>query len=54
MFQDSFNSFVYFQRVALDKLFIAKIKKISNSVNTLYKVMILSFSTFADNPLSID
>ena len=31
-YQISFNSLLYFQRYALDKLFIAKIKKGSNSV----------------------
>ena len=34
MYQVSFNSLLYFQRYAPDKLFIAKIKKESNSINT--------------------
>ena len=34
MYQVSFNSLVYCQKYAPDKLFIAKIKKGSNSVNT--------------------
>ena len=40
MYQVSFNSLLYFQRYALDKLFIAKIKKESNSVNTGDRVMV--------------
>ena len=43
MYQVSFNSFLYFQIYALDKLFIAKIKKESNSVNTGYGFCILQF-----------
>ena len=39
MYQVSFNSLVYFQRYALDKLFIAKMKKESNFVNTDDRVM---------------
>ena len=35
MYQVSFNSLLYFQRYAPDKLFIAKIKIGSNSVNTV-------------------
>ena len=34
IYQVSFNSLLYFQRYAPDKLFIAKIKKGSNSVTT--------------------
>ena len=34
IYQVSFNAFLYFQRYDPDKLFIAKIKKGSNSVNT--------------------
>ena len=34
MYEVSFSSLVYFQRYAPDKLFIAKMKKGSNSVNT--------------------
>ena len=43
MYQVSFNSLLHFQRYAPDKLFIAKIKKGSNSVNTGDRVMILLF-----------
>ena len=40
MYQVSFNSLVSFQRYAPDKLFLAKIKKESSSVNTVDSVMI--------------
>ena len=53
MCQVSFNSLVYFQRYAPDKLFIAKIKKGSNSINTADRVTILALCTSADGPLSI-
>ena len=53
MCQVSFNSLVYFQRYAPDKLFIAKIKKGSNSVNTADKVTTLALCTSADSPLSM-
>ena len=43
MCQVSFNSLLYFQRYALDKLFIAKIKKVSNPVNTGDRFMVLAF-----------
>ena len=52
MYQVSFNSLLYFQRYAPDKLFIAKIKG-SNSVNTGDRVMILAFSNFLHVPLSV-
>ena len=45
MYQVSFNSLLYFQRYALDKLFIAKIKKGGNSINTDDRVMVLAFCT---------
>ena len=41
MYQVSFNSFLNFQRYAPDKLFVAKIKMGSNSVNTGERVMVL-------------
>ena len=41
MYQVSFNFLLYFLRYAPDKLFIAKIKKGSNSVNTGDRVMVL-------------
>ena len=51
--QGSFNSLLCFQRYAADKLFIAKINKGSNTVNTGDRVMLLAFATFSDGPLSI-
>ena len=54
MYQVSFNSLLYFQRCAPDKLFIAKIKKGSNSVNTGDRVvMVLAFCNFLHDPLSV-
>ena len=52
MYQVSFNSLLYFQRYAPDKLFIAKIKKGSNSVNTGDKIMVLAFCNSPHGPLS--
>ena len=46
MYQVSFNSLLYFQRYAQDKLFIAKIKMGSNSANTGDRVMVLVFCNF--------
>ena len=53
MNQVSFNSLLYFQRYAPNKLFIAKIQKGSNSVNTGGRVMVLAFCNFAYGPLSL-
>ena len=53
VYQVSFNSLVYFQRDALDKLFISKIKRGSNSINTVDRVMILAFCISSDDPLSM-
>ena len=53
MHQVSFYSLLYFQRYAPDKLFIAKIKKGSNFVNTGDRVMILAFYNSPHNPLSL-
>ena len=53
MYQDSFNSLLYFQRYAPDKLIIAKIKKGSNPVNTgdrVIKIHSIPFYTFRDMP----
>ena len=50
MNQVSFNSLLYFQRYALDKLFVAKIK---NSINTGYRVMVLAFCNSPHGPLSV-
>ena len=53
MYQVSFNSLPHFQRFAPDKLFIAKIKKGSNSVNTGDRVMVLAFCNSPHSPLSV-
>ena len=53
MYQVSFISFLNFQRYALDKFLIAKIKKGSNSVNTGDRVMVLIFYNFAYGPLLV-
>ena len=55
MYQFSFNSLLYFQRYAPDKLFIVKIKKGrgDNSVNTGDKVTVHAFFNFPDGPLSV-
>ena len=53
MYQVSFNSLLYVQRYAPDKLFIAKIKKGSNSINTSNRVMALAFCNFLHGPLSV-
>ena len=52
MYQVLFNSRLYFQRYAPDKLFIAKIKKGSNSINTGDMVAVFVFCTSSDDPLS--
>ena len=52
MNQISFNSLLYFQTYALDKLFIAK-KKGSNSVTTGDRVMALAFCNSLHGPLSV-
>ena len=52
MYQVSFNSLLYFY-YALEKLFIAKIKKGSNSVNTGERVMVLAFCNSLHGPLSV-
>ena len=53
MYQVSFNSILYFQIYALDRLFIAKIKKGSNSVNTSDRVRVLAYCNFLNGPLSV-
>ena len=53
MYEVSFNSLVYYQRYAPDKLFIAKITKGSNSVNTVDRVTFLALYSFAHGPLSM-
>ena len=54
MYQVSFNSLLYFQRYAPDKLFIAKIKKGSNSVNTGDRIMVFAFCNFLYSHLSLN
>ena len=53
MYQISFNSLVYLQKYAPDKLFIAKMKKGSNSVNTVDMVMFLALCNSFYRPLSV-
>ena len=53
MYQVSFNSLLYFQRYAPDKLFTAKIKKGSNSLNIGDRVIVLAFFNSPDGPLSV-
>ena len=53
MYQVSFNSLLYFQRYALDKLFTAKTKKGNNSINTGDRVMVLAFCNSPYGPLSV-
>ena len=53
MYQVSFDSLLYFQRYALDKFNIAKIKKGNNSINTDDRVMVLTFCTSSHRPLSL-
>ena len=53
MYQVLFNSFLYFQRYAPDKLYIAKTMKVSNSVNTSDRVMVLAFCDSTHGPLSV-
>ena len=48
-----FHLIPFFQRYALDKLFIAKIKKGSNSINTDDRVMVLAFINSPHGPLSV-
>ena len=52
-YQVSFYSLLYFQRHGLDKLFIAKIKEGSNSVNTGDRVMVLAFCNSLHGFLSV-
>ena len=51
--QLSFNSLLCFQRLAPDKLFIAKNKKESSSLKTVDKVTILALCTFFGSSLSM-
>ena len=49
----SFKFLLYFQRYAPDKLFIVKIKKGSNFVNTVDRDMILALCNSPYGPLSV-
>ena len=53
MYQVSFKSLLYFQRYAPVKLFIEKIKKGSNSLNTGDSVMVLALCNFLHGPQSV-
>ena len=53
MYQVSFISLLYFKRYRPDKLFIAEIKKVSNSVNTGDRVMVLAFCNSLHNSLTV-
>ena len=53
MHQVSFNSLIYFQRYAPDKLFIAKIKKGSNTVIIGERVMVLALCNSPRGPPSL-
>ena len=53
MYQVSFNSLLYFQRYAPDKLHLAKIKKGSNSINISERVIVLAFCNSFHSPLSL-
>ena len=48
MYQVSFNSLVCLKRYAPHKLFIAKMKKGNNSINTVDRFMLLALCTFND------
>ena len=51
MYQVSFNSFLILLELVPDKLYIAKMKKGSNSVNTIDRAKVPVLCTFADTPL---
>ena len=53
MYQVSFDSLLYFQSYAPDKLYTAKNRKGNNSINTDDKVMVLAFCTSPHSPLSL-
>ena len=53
MYQVSISLLVFFQRYSPDSLFIAKIKKRSNSVNTFDIVMVLALCCYTNGPLSM-
>ena len=53
IYQALFNSLLYFQRYAPDKLNIGQIRKGSNSINTGDGVVVLALCTFPYGPLSV-
>ena len=53
MYQMSFNSLPYFQRYALNKLFIENIIKGSNFVIIGDRVVVLALCNFLHGPLSV-
>ena len=53
VYRVSFYSLVYLQRYAPDKLFSAKIRKGSNSVNTSDRVMVFALCNFPHGSLSV-
>ena len=53
MYQVSFDSLLYFQRYALNKFNIAKIRKGNNSINTGDRVMVIAFYTFPHSSLPL-
>ena len=53
IYQVSFSSLVYFLRYAPDMLFIAKMKKGYNSVNTVDRVMLLALCNSSHGLLSV-
>ena len=54
MYQVSFDLLLYFQRYALDKFNIAKIRKGNNSINTDDMIMVFAFCTSPHSPLSLN
>ena len=53
IYQVSFDTLIYFQKYAADKLFIAKNKKESNSLILLTGLWFLHYALLADDRLSI-
>ena len=53
MYQALFNPLQYFQRYAMNELNAAKIRKVSNFVNTGDRVIVFAFCNFTHSPLSV-
>ena len=53
MYQVLFDSLLYFQRYAPDKLNIAKIRKGSNFINTGDRAMVLAFCNSPHGPVPV-